>query len=398
MTRLIIGAITLALAAAGCSQGDVKRSPETLASARQPLQPAAADAGPTCSKQPILPVDPICRSFSGYRAALAAATVDCRGSIQPSDYRINTAGILEPTFDNCPNEPTPPLPIPRQIGGTAKMPQLPALERIKHILSIQLQTNNRLPDGTLAEKKCIAGVFAAAADAIGVTAVGPNWHKKFAGGVPTKENMSRLAARFPKPFLDQTANPPMWTAGPKPPPGSGFRMPNEYFFYTVSWDNKMPSPVCRGFSLARCAELFAALYDGFFVSQFGSFVVGDPAWMDPTVYDNWEIDDADPYRVTGYFHPMSYSDGGHDLIAGVIYGDLARAKVLDPIAGGGILVPNPDKQSELCTRWDGRDDRMGRLVMNDVLGTGMLDPTVLTSECVFWPASFPNPFDYSFTP
>jgi len=216
--------------------------------------------------------------------------------------------------------------------------------------------------------------------------------------------MKRLAANFPQPFLDdRTVRPAMWTVN-KPAPGSGFRFPKEYFFYTVAFENATPPPACRGLTIAGCAERFATLFDGFFVGQFGKYVVGEPvAWWDPTVYDDSDPNGSDPYRATNYYHPMSFTDLEHDLPVGPIYGDPARAAFWDPSSdpATGAFGPNPLPIAELCTRWDGSFDRMGRMVWNNV--TGALDPTTLDqsqllSECVFWPtaAGFSDPFTYSF--
>jgi len=135
MTRLIIGAIVLALAAAGCSGTGTQGSPEKLANVQQAIN-----------------LQSPCRSFDAYTAGLAEATIDCLGAIGPSDYAVDATGLLVPTFDRCPAEPTPP---PRQVGGTAKRPQVPALLRIKAILSVQQRPSAILADGSPLALRCI---------------------------------------------------------------------------------------------------------------------------------------------------------------------------------------------------------------------------------------------------
>jgi hypothetical protein len=412
MARFIIGAIVLASAAAGCS-GTREGSPETLAKVQQPIF-----------------IDRSCKGFDGYTAALAEATIDCLGSIGPSDYKVAVdpldtgaapTPILVPTFDSCPAEPVPP---PREVGGTAQSVPVSALSRIHSILRIQRSAPpTTLADGTLLELKCIRDAYNNAAANLkqrGVTVV-PNWHRQFAGGVPTKKRITALAARYPKPSKNEKG---LWTVNlPQPgsPPPLGFRFPKEYFFYTVSWDNKpaqtCTDPACppgcaKGDPVACATEVASTLFEGFFVGRFGKYLVGDPyLWLDPTVYDDW-TDANDPYRVNGYYHPMSLTGGDPTQVPGPIYGDFARAKFddsYDPASGStngapsccddlghAYTTPSADNQAELCTRWDGTDHRVGRLVQDKLLGSAR--PDTWLSVCEFWPPTYGDPFTYSFGP
>jgi hypothetical protein len=136
------------------------------------------------------------------------------------------------------------------------------------------------------------------------------------------------------------------------------------------------------------------MFEGFLVGRFGKYLVGDPyLWLDPTVYDDWDA--SDPYRVNGYYHPMSLTGDGR--LPGPIYGDFARALLDEPIDASGmpIAAPDPDPQSELCSRWDGTDHRIGRLVQDKIFPT---DPDTWLSVCEFWPPVFGDPFTYSFGP
>jgi hypothetical protein len=407
MTRSIICAIVLASAAAGCSGSGAKDSPETLAKSQQALI-----------------VENICKGFDGYTGALAEATIDCLGSIRASDYKvvidpkdnaIDGNGFLVPAFGkDCPAEPVPP---PRQVGGKAQAPQVSAFARIQSILSVQrAQPPTKLPrpDGTFVplELFCIRDSYVNAAANLGDTP-GPNWHKQFAGGVPTTKRMKFLASRYPKPVQNREGS---WVVN-LPPPGSppplGFRFPKEYFFYTVSWDNTPPQTACGNGDPVRCAtDMAIRLFHGFFVGRFGKYLVGDPyLWLDPTNYDDWDA--SDPYRVNGYYHPMSLSGGSAIQIPGPIYGDFARGKFDDVYNSGtgsstplqtndsfgnplGYTTPAPDNQAELCTRWDGSDHRVGRLVQDKLLP----DPSTWLSVCEFWPAdpSFGDPFSYTAWP
>jgi len=97
MSRWIICAIVLAWAVTGCGgAGKDNDQRESLARVTQ--------AASTC------------KNYDGYTAALAEATIDCRGAIGPNDYVLGLASdfwqgvstdtfVLVPTFKGCPAEP-----------------------------------------------------------------------------------------------------------------------------------------------------------------------------------------------------------------------------------------------------------------------------------------------------
>jgi hypothetical protein len=341
MSRWIVCTFVLAWAAAGCGAPGAGGSTESLATVRQ----AATTS---------------CKSYDGYTAALAEATIACLGAIGPFDYTTDALGLLAPAFDTCPAEVQPPTGAPS-----------PALVRIRRLLSLQQDSRLKLAPLSLA---CIRDAYLVTARTLvgsGVT-VCPNWHKVFAGGVPSPRNAVAVARRMPHPRLRSPNDPaPIWVIDP-PKIGSGFRFPKEYFFYTVSFDNTAPPPTQTCGSPVACARACAGLFEGFFVGRFGRYLVGDPYWwLDPTDYGGFDVA-HDPYnRLNGYYHPMSLAGD----LPGEIYGDFARAAFADP------NDLDPAGAAELCTLWDGTDHRMARLIQDQLLS----DPSTWLSRCEFYP-------------
>jgi hypothetical protein len=344
MSRWIVCTFLLAWAAAGCSAPGPGGSTESLAIVRQ-----AATS---------------CKTYDGYTAALAEATIACLGAIGPFDYTTDALGLLAPTFDNCPAELRSPT------GATA-----PALVRIKRLLS--LQQDSRVQFAPFAVP-CIRDAYLVTAKTLvgnGIT-VCPNWHKVFAGGVPSPRNASAIARRMPRPRLRSPNDPaPIFVIDP-PKIGSGFRFPKEYFFYTVSFDKTPPPATQTCGSPVECARACAGLFEGFFVGRFGRYIVGDPYWwLDPTDYGGFDAI-HDPYnRVNGYYHPMSMAGD----LPGEIYGDFARGAFAKPDD------PDPARAAELCTMWDGTDHRMARLIQDQLLP----DPSTWLSRCELFPPGVP---------
>jgi hypothetical protein len=205
----------------------------------------------------------------------------------------------------------------------------------------------------------------------GVT-VCPNWHKVFAGGVPTQRHVAAIASRLPHPRVRSPNDPaPVWVVDP-PTPGSGFRFPKEYFFYAVSFDNLVPPTAQTCGSAVACARECAGLWEGFLVGRFGKYLVGDPYyWLDPTDYGGFDAV-HDPYnRANGYYHPMSFAG----TLPGEIYGDYARAAFADSKAVDATGA------AELCTMWDGSNHVMARLIQDTLLG----DPSTYLSHCELFP-------------
>jgi hypothetical protein len=354
MTRWIICAIGLAWAVAGCGG-------------------TGADGTTTAALGSVQQAASTCKNYDGYTAALAEATIDCLGAIGPNDYTTDAAGatgFLFPTFDSCPAEviepPPPEHPNARRV---------PAMLRIRRLLSLQ---DAKAHQFTQLGIPCIRDAYLIAAKRLvgsGVT-VCPNWHKVFTGGAPTAKNVVAMKGRIPKPQLRvvKGEDKPAWVIDP-PRPGSGFRFPKEYFFYTVSFDDqKVPPPGQTCGSAVACARACSGLFEGFLVGRFGKYLVGDPYWwLDPTDYGGFDSSN-DPYnRITGFYHPMSLAG---DDVPGEIYGDYARAAIDD-------ATPDPFGTAELCTRWDGTDHRMARLVKDNLLGPS----ETWLSRCELYPAS-----------
>ncbi|HEV3192970.1 MAG TPA: hypothetical protein VGY54_20830, partial [Polyangiaceae bacterium] len=295
---------------------------------------------------------------------LAEATIACLGAIGPFDYTTDALGLLAPTFDKCPAELQPPT------GATA-----PALVRIKRLLSLQQDSRRQFAPFSVA---CIRDAYLVTAKTLigsGIT-VCPNWHKIFAGGVPSARNAAVIARRMPRPRV-RSANDPVPILVIDPPKiGSGFRFPKEYFFYTVSFDNVAPPATQTCGSPLECARACAGLFEGFFVGRFGRYIVGDPYWwLDPTDYGGFDAA-HDPYnRLNGYYHPMSLVGD----LPGEIYGDFARAAFADP------SNPDPSKSAELCTMWDGTDHVIARLIQDQLLP----DPSTWLSRCELYPPGVP---------
>src|SRR5260370_10150497 len=208
MSRWIVYTFVLAWAAAGCSAPGAGGSTEALATVRQ-----AATS---------------CKSYDGYTAALAEATIACLGAIGPFDYTTDMLGLLTPAFDRCPAEVQPPTGAPS-----------PALLRIRRLLSLQQDGRTQFAPLSVT---CIRDAYLVTAKTLvgsGIT-VCPNWHKVFAGGVPSPRNAVAVARRMPRPRLRSPNDPaPIWVID-APKIGSGVRVPKEYFFYTVSFDKMVP--------------------------------------------------------------------------------------------------------------------------------------------------------------
>jgi hypothetical protein len=373
MGRWVICAVVLAWAVTGCSG-------------------AADDHGPRESLASVTQAASTCKNYDGYTAALAEATIDCRGSIGPNDYIPGPASdfwkgastdtiVLVPTFRGCPAEPTPP-------DG-----QDSAFTRIRRILSLQLTDGQNRVEASRIAAVCIRDAYLSAAKALQANgvAVCPNWHKQFVGGNPVRgwnrvkpplnpthpPQVVAAASRMPRPHMADPINPNdvAHLVVNRPDRGTGFRFPKEYFFYTVSFDNQTAPPEQKGCTTAlSCARQCSTLWEGFLVGRFGKYLVGDPYWwLDPTDYggfDQWN----DPYnRVNGFYHPMSLA--GDDR-PGEIYGDFARAAYDE-------ATVDTTTDAELCTFWDGSGDRMARLIQDKLLD----DPSTWLSRCEPYPAT-----------
>ncbi len=236
-----------------------------------------------------------CSAYDTYTAALGALTADCRGTVDPRDYKVNADGFLVPTFDFCQNDPT----------------QGAMMREIRQLLSLQYRSA-RLPFG----KQCMAGRYDAYLQKFAGAGVEvcPTWKKERVVNPITDAVISRAIKMMPPLGKDDGTTPAV------------LELLKENSIYSVSLDantkNRCETP-------AACAQLCAGAFPGFVLAGEGSSVLTDPAaWLSSNTYTP---PTPDPYLRAGYFHPMSYYGGA----PGVQFGTYAR---FDP-CGGEICPP-----------------------------------------------------------
>jgi hypothetical protein len=238
-----------------------------------------------------------CSAYDTFTAALGGLTVDCRGTLDPRDYKLDADGFLVPAFEFCPNDPT----------------QGKLLREIRQLLSLQARTA-RLPFA----KECLAGRFDAYAQklpSLGVD-VCPTWANKRVFNLITDKEVAAVIDGLPKLPAEDTG---------RPPPNLELLKQNS--FYTASFGANVPKQKCE--SPGNCATLCAGAFPGFVLSNDGPVMFTDPtAWLLDTTY---VPPTPDPYLRTGYYHPMSYYGG----VPGVQFAEYAR---FDP-CGGQICQP-----------------------------------------------------------
>jgi len=258
-----------------------------------------------------------CKSYDGYTAAIAEATIDCIGTIGPDSFVVNALGLLVRGFSAC----TPPGDVD-------------SLLRIDRLLSLQLR-----PDLVLANL-CIAQAWTNWLTTVVVPqniSVCPVWTKVSATGSPTPENVAQNIQTLP-PLPDSNPN----TVVP---------YGKEQFLYAVTFP--APPPLLQQCKTAQsCASACTGGFAGFFVGQSGDDIIGDPYWwLDPTDYGP-----DSPYRTEGYYHPMSYAP---DDVPGAIYGDWAR-------------------REDACSWWNGVQHVLGTLLEDKLVPS---DPSTWMSRC-----------------
>jgi hypothetical protein len=249
-----------------------------------------ADAGnpapPGAAKAPAAPVEHPARTEAGrgqvdprdrLLAALGAATLDCLGTVAPSTYGIS-GGILERSFEAC------------TTGDRAALGVIDALLGVQHSAEGKAE---RLPEH-------YASRWTRSAERVGRSTgdACPTWTLQERMNEPTPENVRRLGSR---------------TTGQK----SNAR-------YAVRADGCADGR-CAVERAARCAGAFG---DAFIVrlDPRRAEVVVDPSWW---LLNDTYPDDENPFKTSGYYHPMSYSG----RVPGARFGTLARS-------------------TELCSRWD----------------------------------------------
>src|SRR3954447_4319358 len=92
--KLIVGLLCSAMAT-GCSgEGNLERVEQAEGQAAR-ARLAAEQLGSLTG------IGSDCQSYDQYTASLATLTVDCLGTIRPSDFRVNAEGLLERAFATC---------------------------------------------------------------------------------------------------------------------------------------------------------------------------------------------------------------------------------------------------------------------------------------------------------
>lgn len=300
---------------------------------------------------------PECASYRGYTAALAKATIDCLGTVNPFLYGLNEKGLLERRFDAC-------------TTGGSKPSESPGLLHIDRLLSLQLRQAT-LPNVV----KCIPEVYARAQRAFVQqgNSTCPMWRHESTKGLPTRENVQQSVENLPRLTIARGIKPAALSA-------------ETFHFYSVDFQKEPPGQPCG--SAETCARACTAVFPGFYVGMSEKQLIGDPYWwLDPTDYGGFDAVN-DPYwrynstqigcaspagAAVDYCHPMSYAG---DDVPGDIYGDFGRAAFADP------NTVDVDHAAELCTRWDGTDHVVGRLVQDKLIPD---DPTTWMSRCDFYP-------------
>lgn len=231
-----------------------------------------------------------CSSYDTYLAALGELTADCLGTVDPRLFEVTKDGILTPTFNSCPLDPS-------------------RMTRIRQLLSLQHRTA-RMPFA----KQCLGGRFQVAQKVFSETdtKVCPTWSRKQVINpinVDTIESVLKLGL-------------PELPAADTGEPLRALELLKVNSFYAVSGDvqnQKCATP-------AGCAAVCAAAFPGFLSpnSQDGDRVLADPtAWLIDTIYASAQ---TDPYMRPGYYHPMSY----YGSLPGALFGDFARFQPCGP--------------------------------------------------------------------
>jgi hypothetical protein len=206
-------------------------------------------------------------------AALGRATLDCVGTVGPSTYETRS-GALERTFTAC-------------VSGDRTL-----LQRVDALLAVQSSRTGRGDD--------IAGHYVARWNAFtdsfphGRIAQCPTWQLEGVIDAPTSESVPR------------------------------FQHARTSLIGKENYRYRVESPQCA--QDGECDVRLAAACAGGFGPAFivdldppRSRVEVDPAWW-LTTYD-YPDDLWNPFKLPGYYHPMSY----YGALPGALYGAIQRA-------------------------------------------------------------------------
>ena len=230
-----------------------------------------------------------CDSFNGVTAALGTFTVDCLGTLDPTQYSFGEDGMLHRNFDRCPLDES-------------------KLQSIDSILSLQIKRDDlgNVPDPVPYARECIGGrweIWRQRFEESGIRQC-PIWKRDQLINAPNEELMARYAALLPQ--IDPRRGLP--ENGERPPVISQLR---QNATYVVAFEGDPPPQQCG--TPADCAAACAGGFPGFVIGADGPIVLTDPPY--------WELDTEypdefgqDPFMVPGAYHPMS--------LAGPLPGDL----------------------------------------------------------------------------
>jgi hypothetical protein len=236
-----------------------------------------------------------CNSFNGVTAALGTFTVDCLGTLDPTQYSLGDDGILRRNFDSCP------------VDGRK-------LSSIDGILSLQYPGRDLhgAPDQMPFAKECVGGRWEIWRQQFVESGIAqcPVWKLNQLINAPNNEIVARYASQLPQisPRIGMPEN------GERPPVISQLR---QNATYVVGFEGQVPPQQCD--SPASCAAACAGGFPGFVLGADGELVLTDPPY--------WELDTdypdpagEDPFMQGGYYHPMSFSGS----IPGDIFGHFNR--------------------------------------------------------------------------
>ncbi|MEX2125372.1 MAG: hypothetical protein WD795_15875 [Woeseia sp.] len=212
--------------------------------------------------------DPLRRAQRGANAqdtllaALGEATLACLGTVSTTAYRVNSARVLERSFDACTTRDTR------------------ALEQIDRLLGVQHSREAR--QDRLSER--YAQVWKKAARVFPSRAIEecPDWELLHVIDEPTLERVASFASKE-----------------------GAAKIGKEYRWYKVSSEQCGSNGFCAVFQAMLCGAGFSNQFI-VWTDPFSSSVVVDPAWWLTTYEYGSDRDPENPFKAPGYYHPMSY--------------------------------------------------------------------------------------------
>ena len=237
-------------------------------------------------------VAPSCSAYDGMMAALGELTADCRGKLDPNDYKIDADGRLATNFDSCPADP----------GNSQR------LMRIKQLLSVQHASN--LP-GIV---RCTAGRFQSLKAKFAARNIDrcPTWSNKHvlnpaktqADVRPTSVDIGPLTHLLPSLEDDRAVQLEPWVP---PPELSALKIKSTYVVTFVPG-----SPQSCG-TPVECASACAEVFPSFVISSAPNAVdeadhtilVDPDSWWSQELYS---VSNPDPYNTwLPFYHPMGFA-------------------------------------------------------------------------------------------